>query len=61
MALFLSYNSFKGVKKAQQKCNFIAEVVVTNDSKSNDAKTKNTLLYTIFDPNKNIIIIILFL
>ena len=30
-------------KKAQQKRNFIAKGVVTNNNKSNAAKTKNTI------------------
>ena len=33
MTLFLSWNTFKGVKKAQQKRNFIAKSVVTNNKK----------------------------
>ena len=36
-------NELKGVKKAQQKGNFIAKGVVTNNNKSNAAKAKNTL------------------
>ena len=48
--LFLSLKSFKGVKKAQQKRNCIAQGVVTDNNKSN-AANKNK--------NKNIIINIL--
>ena len=43
MTLFLSSDAFKGVKKAQQKRSFIAKSVVTNNHKSDAAKTKNTL------------------
>jgi hypothetical protein len=43
VTLFLGSDAFKGVKKAYQKRSFIAESVVTNNIKSNAAKTKNTL------------------
>ena len=43
MTLFLSSDTFKGVKKAQQKRSFIAKSVGTNNNQWNDAKTKNTL------------------
>jgi len=33
MTLFLSSDAFKWVKKAQQKCSFIAKSVVTNNNK----------------------------
>ena len=58
--LVFKLNAFKGVKKVQQKRNFIAKGVVTNYSKSNAAKTKSTLKNTFFDQNKRIIINILF-
>jgi hypothetical protein len=43
VTLFLSSDALKWVKKAQQKCSFIAKSVVTNNSKFNADKTKNTL------------------
>ena len=43
MTLFLNSDAFKGVKKAHQKRSFIAKSVLTNNIKSNAAKTKNTL------------------
>ena len=43
MTLSLSQIAFTGVKKAQQKRNFIAKGVVTNNNKAIADKNKNTL------------------